>query len=51
MKILLDYKGRRIRLEDERLVHILEHREMSKMESTLEQTLRDSERVVQSQKR
>ena len=48
MKILDDYKARRVRLEDERLAHILEHREMAGMESVIEQTLRDPERVVQS---
>ncbi len=48
MKILVDYRGRRIRLEDERLDHILKHREMANMELTLEKTLLEPERVVQS---
>jgi phage-Barnase-EndoU-ColicinE5/D-RelE like nuclease2 len=48
MRILTDYQGRRIRLTDERMEHIFQHREMERMEQALEQTLRDPERVIQS---
>lgn len=48
MSILVDYRGRDIRLTDERKEHIFQHREMAGMEHALEQTLRDPERVIQS---
>ena len=48
MKTFVDYRGRRIRLEDERLSHIVQHREMAKMELALEKTLLEPEQVIQS---
>lgn len=48
MKIILDYVGRQVRLTDERLQHILEHSEMSVMETELEETVREPQSVVQS---
>ena len=39
MRILEDFQGLAIRLTDERLAHILEHPEMTGMESAIEQTL------------
>ena len=48
MKKLVDYLGRTVRLTDERLAHILEHPEMLAMESKLEETLRQPQRVVRS---
>lgn len=49
LKLLKDYLGREIRLTDERLKHILEHREMVSMEEALEQTLQQPTLVIQSQ--
>jgi len=40
MKLLKDYQGRDVRLTEERLRHILEHPEMTALESALEKTLR-----------
>ncbi len=48
MKILPDYAGRQVRLTDERLQHILEHPEMADMETSLEETVREPQSVVQS---
>jgi hypothetical protein len=48
MQTLTDYQGREIRLTDERLRHIFEHREMAGMESALKQTLREPEIVRRS---
>ena len=48
MKVLKDYFGRSVRLTDERLRHILEHPEMADMESAMEATLREPEKVIQS---
>ena len=48
MRWLRDYDGRRIRLTNERLAHILEHPEMNGMEPAIEETLVRPERVVQS---
>jgi hypothetical protein len=48
MKVLHDVQGLAIRLTDERRDHILEHAEMAEMESAIEETLRDPERVVRS---
>ena len=39
MKVLIDCFGRRLRLTDERLAHILEHPEMKGMESEIEAAL------------
>ena len=48
MKILVDFQGRPVRLTDERRQHILEHPEMTGMESALAETLRDPELVIGS---
>jgi len=48
MRILHDFQGLAIRLTDERLAHILEHPEMTGMESAIEQTLIHPEQVVES---
>lgn len=48
MKLLRDYLGRSVRLTEERLVHILEHPEMVRMESAIEQALKDPVAVVES---
>lgn len=48
MKILLDYRGRSVRLTDERLVHILEHPEIANMEAAMEQTLHEPQLVRRS---
>lgn len=48
MKLLSDYEGRIIRLTDERLEHILEHPEMKEMSRSIEETLANPERVIQS---
>jgi hypothetical protein len=48
MKRLLDHLGRAVRLTDERREHILLHREMVGLESGIEETLRQPERVVRS---
>ncbi|MGE3424956.1 MAG: hypothetical protein AB7N24_23150 [Dehalococcoidia bacterium] len=48
MQVLVDYEGRRIRLTDERLAHILEHPEMRGMEHRIAETLRHPERVLES---
>jgi hypothetical protein len=48
MKIFKDYKGRAIRLTDERLAHILEHPEMQGMEERIGETLLRPERVLES---
>jgi hypothetical protein len=48
MKVLHDVQGLAIRLTDERRAHILEHAEMAEMESAIEETLREPERVVRS---
>jgi len=48
-RLLTDYQGRRIRLTHERLRHILEHPEMRRLERCIEETVRQPERVVQSQ--
>lgn len=46
--MLRDYEGVEVRLTDERLKHILEHPEMSDMETEIGKTLSDPERVVRS---
>jgi len=48
VKILTDYEGRRIRLTDERLGHILEHPELRGMEDRVGETLRKPEKVLES---
>jgi hypothetical protein len=48
VKVLTDYEGRAVRLTDERLAHILEHPEMVGMESKIEETLTNPERVIES---
>ena len=48
MHVYTDYEGRRIRLSEERLAHILEHPEMLGMELTIGQTLSEPERVIES---
>ena len=48
MRLICDFDGLAIRLTDERLTHILEHPEMSGMEPSIEETLHDPEKVVQS---
>ena len=45
MQVLVDYQGRRIRLTDERLAHILKHPEMASMEAELNRTLQSPEIV------
>ena len=48
MPILRDFQGRAIRLTDERRQHILEHPEMSGLESSIGETLADPQAVVES---
>ena len=48
MQVLTDYEGRKIRLTEERLAHILEHPEMRGMEHRIAETLRHPERVLES---
>ncbi len=48
MKILRDYRGRNIRLTEERLKHILEHPEMKGMARHIKETLLEPQRVIQS---
>jgi len=48
MKEYSDFEGKRVRLTDERLAHILEHPEMVGMEPTIGETLSRPERVVES---
>jgi hypothetical protein len=48
MTLLTDYGGRRVRLTEERMAHILAHREMAGLDEAINQTLRRPERVVQS---
>lgn len=48
MKILEDFQGRKIRLTDERLNHILGHPEIAGMLNEISRTLADPEEVVQS---
>jgi hypothetical protein len=45
---LIDYAGRKVRLTDERLQHILGHPEMLGLQDALEKTLRMPEHVFQS---
>jgi hypothetical protein len=48
MILLRDYQGLEVRLTDERLEHILEHPEMTGSEGAIEETLRNSGRVLES---
>ena len=48
MKILRDYRGRNIRLTDERRKHILEHPEMQGMILCIKETLLKPQRIIQS---
>ena len=48
MRILTDFQGRQIRLTDERISHILEHPEMTGLESAIAETLARPQIVVQS---
>ncbi len=48
MTLLLDHRGRSIRLTRERLEHILLHPEMAELEAAIAESLRQPERVVQS---
>ncbi len=48
MKVLNEYEGRGIRLTDERLAHILEHPEMTGIESRIAETLGRPESVIRS---
>ena len=38
-KSIIDYRGRQVRLTDERLTHIIQHPEMANMESAIQETL------------
>jgi hypothetical protein len=48
MKILEDCFGRKVRLTDERLAHILEHLEMRELASEVERVLRQPQLVRRS---
>lgn len=48
MKVFRDYRGKNIRLTQERLKHILEHPEMKKMSRHIKETLLEPQCVVQS---
>jgi hypothetical protein len=48
MHLYIDYQGRRIRLTEERLAHILEHPEMKDAEAQIEETLARPEQVMES---
>jgi len=48
MKILTDYQGRSVRLNEERLAHILLHPELTAMEVEVEVTLKNPEQVRRS---
>ena len=48
MREFIDYEGRRIRLTEERLAHILEHPEMVNMEARIGDTLARPLQVVES---
>ncbi len=48
MKILKDYRGRAIRMTEERRAHITEHPEMRGLELALAETLREPTLVIES---
>lgn len=49
MKVIRDFKGRAVRLTDERIRHILEHPEMGAMAGAMGETLLRPEKVTLSQ--
>lgn len=49
MASITDYRGVSIRITAERMVHILEHPELTGMESAIGDTLQKPEQVVRSQ--
>ena len=48
MKAFKDYKGRSVRLTDERRKHILDHPEMKQMTGSIGRTLAAPQQVIQS---
>lgn len=48
MRILRDFQGLEARLTEERLVHILEHPEMTDREAAIEEALVSPEQVLES---
>lgn len=48
MHVYVDYQGKRVRLTEERLAHILEHPEMKGMETRIGETLAQPEKVIES---
>ncbi len=48
MQVIQDYRGRPVRLTDERLRHIPEHPEMAGLEADIVRTLRQPSIVIQS---
>jgi hypothetical protein len=48
VKTVTDYSGREVRITDERLAHILEHREMDGMAEAIERTLQQPAEVRRS---
>jgi hypothetical protein len=48
MHVYVDYQGKRIRLTEERLAHILDHPEMTGMEPRIAETLAQPAKVVES---
>lgn len=48
MRVLTDYTGRQIRLTDERVAHVLEHREMVGLDDGIAETLAEPAWVVES---
>lgn len=49
MSRVVDYRGREVRITEERLAHMMEHPEMRGMEAAVERSLREPEVVVRSQ--
>ncbi len=45
MRLLTDYRGLQIRLTEERLIHILQHPELSNLEYAIAETLQNPEPV------
>ena len=48
MRLLRDYRGRPIRLTDERLAHVLSHPEMMEMDKAIDETIANPEQIVES---
>jgi hypothetical protein len=48
VKLLIDCFGRRVRLTDERLAHILQHQEMTEMEAEIEAAVNQPKLVRRS---